>query len=649
MAALACSAIGITIDAQAAPRVDFTRQILPLFQRACVSCHGPDKAQGGLQLGSAHRIRKGGIGDDLIVPGEPRKSYLVQRLRGEGDEERMPMKAPPLRAAELALVERWIAEGAVMPEEVAKFVPAPGGVKRLTTAQYHNTLRDLFGDKVALPTDLEPDTLVSGSATVGAARVALSGTGVEKYAAAAFVLARSAVAEPTFRTRYLGCQGSDEASDGASDGACLRGFIETFGLQAWRRPLHPDEVARYLSLGRASVGSAPMADPLDAGAVAITAAMLQSPHFLYRTEIGQPDPADPSRHRLTDVELASRLSYFLWAAPPDDRLLEAALGGKLATAAGLDEEARRLLRSPRARATMSAFFVELFRLRRLDRISENRTKYPQYSATLGASLRTETLRLIEDVAFAPERDFRDIFSSRFTYVNRELARLYGLPGPASDGFERVELPGSSGRAGVLGQGAFLTIFAHASSTSPTKRGKFIREALLCQAVPPPPPNVDTKLPKDEGNKVLTTRQKLEAHRNNTRCNGCHKAMDPLGVAFEPWDGIGAARANEDGLPIDASGELDGERFTNAAGLGALLARNPKIGACVARSLFRYAVGHLESQGEEPLLEELARGLERDGYRFEALVANVIKSEGFRTVAAPARASAPPTRTHAKAP
>ena len=171
--------------------------------------------------------------------------------------------------------------------------------------------------------------------------------------------------------------------------------------------------------------------------------------------------------------------------------------------------------------------------------------------------------------------------------------------------------------------------------SPTKRGKFIREALLCQAIPPPPPNVETKLPKDaEGKPARTTRQKLEVHRNNPRCNGCHKSMDPLGLAYEGFDGIGAGRSTEAGMPIDTSGEFDGQRFRQPAELGALLAHSDRLGACVARSLFRFALGHLESEGEEPLLEALARDLQKQGYRFPALVASVVKSEGFRALQDP---------------
>jgi mono/diheme cytochrome c family protein len=634
----------------AAPKpVDFASQILPIFQRTCVRCHGPEKASGGLQLGTAARVGKGGISEELLVPGHARDSYLVKRLRGEGGEERMPMEAKALGKRELALIERWIDEGAVLPNEgPPRFSPAPGGLKRLTVAQYHNTLRDLFGPKVALPRDLEPDTLVAGSATVGAARVALSATGVEKFAVAASSLGAWAAGDRDFRERFVPCAAELEVADGAADESCLRGFVTAFGRRAWRRPLAADEVERYTALARQAVADD---GGWRAALAGTTSAFLQSPHFLYRSEVGVPDPSDPKRRRLGDFELASRLSYFLWGAPPDDALLDAALAGKLATEAGLAAEAQRMLRNPLARATMAGFFLELFRLRRLDRISESRTKYPQYTDTIGASLRGETLRLIEEIAFAPGRDFREIFSADFTYVNPELAKLYGVAIPANtkrDAYVRVALPAGAGRGGVLGQGAFLTIFAHATTSSPTKRGKFIRESLLCQAVPPPPPNVETKLPKDEpGKPKLSARQKLEEHRKNPRCNGCHKFMDPLGFAFERFDGIGARRSDEAGVTVDTSGELDGVAFTDAGGLGRLLAKSPQVGACVARSLFRYAVGHLESEGEEPLMQALARGLERDGYNFEALVANVITSEGFRMVGAPKNAPAGVRGSHAQ--
>jgi mono/diheme cytochrome c family protein len=615
----------VSAPALAVEKVDFRREILPIFEGACVDCHGAKKANGGLRLDLPGRVMEGGISGKAVIAGKPAESYLLARLRGEGDEDRMPLKGPALAKKEIEVIERWIAEGAKVPaDRPTTFVPAPGGVKRLTLAQYRNSIRDLLGAKVVVPGDLEPDTLVSGSAAVGAARIVISRQATEKFAHAAFRMARAAVADEGWRRQYLTCD-----PDQRFDAGCAGEFLEHFGRRAWRRPLAAEEKARYLALVRVS-GGRRMAD----GLAAAVAGLLQSPHFLYRVEVGVPDPQDASRRVLTSFEMASRLSYFLWGAPPDEPLLDAAATGRLATDEGLRVEAERMLASPRARDTVTTFFAELLRLDKLDKLAQFEAKYKQVSPTLGPAMRTETLRVVEEIALAPDRDFREIFDARFTYLNGELARLYGFPAPADDrSFVRVELPPSSPRVGILGHGSFLAINAHPTAPSPTKRGRYIRQSLLCQAVPPPPPDVSTKLPKDEG-PARTTRQKLAVHRKNAQCAGCHKAMDPMGLAFETFDGIGAYRDKENGLPIDPSGELDGVPFEDPRGLGSLLRHNPKVGVCVARHLYRFALGHLENEGEEPLLAELGQGLERDGYRFLSLVLNVVKSRGFRYLSAP---------------
>jgi mono/diheme cytochrome c family protein len=616
----------LTGPAHAATPVDFEAEVLPILRRACEDCHGPKKASGGLQLVSGAKLLEGGITGPSLVPGHPDKSYLLQRILGEGDEDRMPLKAPPLGAAETAVIRRWIAEGARIPVKPPQpFRPAPAGMKRLTVVQYKNTLRDLLGDQVPLPGDLEADTMISGSAVVGASRIGMSRRATEQYAAAAFGLARAALGDPAFRQRHLAC-----AEGGRPDAACLERFVDGFGRRALRRPLTADERRRYLGLARSGLEApGPTVLPFQL----VIAALLQSPSFVYRVEIGVPDPTDPSRRLLTDFELASRLAYFLWGAPPDDALLDAAAAGRLSTDEGLRTIATRMLESPRARQTMMTFFTELLRLRRLDRLSQFRSAFKQRSDTLGPAMRTETLKVIEEVAFDPGRDFREIFDARFTYVNAELASLYGVAPPEGDGFVRIATPGP--RVGILGHASFLALNAHPTSSSPSKRGKFIREVLLCQAVPPPPPNVSTKLPEDhdEGTRK-TTRQKLDVHRTAPQCAGCHKSMDPMGLAFETFDGIGAFRDQENGLPIDTSGELDGIPFKDAGELGALLRKNGRVGVCFARNLLRFALGHLEEEGEEPVIEELAQGLEADGFRFHALVLNVIKSRGFRYVANP---------------
>jgi mono/diheme cytochrome c family protein len=626
--------------------VDFKEQILPIFKRACVECHGPTKASGGLQLTTGAQLLEGGITGKAFVAGKSGESYLVQRLLGEEDEDQMPLKADPLPPAEIELIKRWIDQGAVIPpEEPIPFVPAPGGIKRLTVSQYKNTLKDLLGAEIKLPTNLEPDTIISGSAVVGAARFSTSLPATEKFGEAAFDLARQAMADETWRAAWLPCAAKSKSMSMSMSGpgegkrrprfdeTCARQLVERFGRRAWRRALSPEEVKRYVELARTA---ARRSGGFDQAITAVVAALLQSPHFIYRVEVGKPDPQDPSRRMLTDFEMASRLSYFLWGAPPDDPLLDAASAGALSTDEGLRAQAERMIASPRARKTMQAFFTELLRLKRLDRLTQFRSTFQQATRTLGPAMRTETLKVIEEVVFSGDRDFREIFDASFTYVNGELARLYGVAPPADqDQFVRVPLPSDSLRVGILGHASFLALNAHPTASSPTKRGKFIREVLLCQAVPPPPPNVSSRLPEDpEGSGPRTTREKLDIHRNAPQCAGCHKAMDPMGLAFETFDGIGAFRASEHGLPIDTRGELDGIPFKNAAELGNLLRNNSKVGVCVARNLYRFALGHLESTGDEPLMEDLAKGLEEDGYRFPALVLNVVKSRGFRYLSPP---------------
>jgi mono/diheme cytochrome c family protein len=603
--------------------VDYRRQVQPIFQGACVSCHGGKKASGGLRLDTGALFAAGGISGKLFTAGQPKDSYLLLRLRGGGGEDRMPLGAPALTRGELETVERWIEQGAKLPPpQPTVFVPAPGGVRRLTVAQYRATVRDLLGDEITIPVALEPDTLISGSAAVGAGRIVISSQATEKFGAAAFALAHQAVADGAWWQRWVPCP-----APARPDPACALRFLGGFGQRAWRRPLDATEIARYLALARAG--------DMRAGVEAMVAALLQSPHFLYRTELGVPDPQDPTRRVLSGYEMASRLSYFLWGAPPDQTLLDAAAAGRLSSDAGLRAEAERMLRSPRSRDTVETFFGEMLRLAKLERLPQFRTRYQQVSSTLGAAMRGETLRVVDEIALSPGRDFREIFDARFTYLNGELARLYGLPVPADENaFVRVSLPADSPRLGILGQGSFLAINAHPTAGSPTKRGKFIRETLLCQSIPPPPPDVSTKLPKDQPGKPRTTRQKLAVHRKAAQCAGCHKAMDPLGLAFETYDGIGAYRTRDGALPIDPSGELDGVPFRDPRGLAELLRASPAVGVCVARNLLRFALGHLESEGEEPLIDELSQGLERDGYRFLSLVLNVVGSRGFRYLAAP---------------
>jgi len=505
----------------------------------------------------------------------------------------------------------------------AAHTPEVAGLRRLTVRQYANSVRALFGPAIDVPTDLEPDTVLHGMAAIGASRIALSARATEQFEAAARSIAAQVVADTERREALVGCDPATEAS-------CTRGFVERFGLRAWRRPLTSEEVARYTEL--AGVATEALSDPWRGIEYAI-AGLLQSPHFLYRVEIGAADPSTPGLRRFDGYELASRLSFWLWNTLPDEPLLEAAASGELGSTAGLVAQATRLLDDSRSEQGIETFFDEVLGLATLYDLPQLPDAFPQVSPTLGRAMRTQTLMTATQWTLS-DADLRDLFTTRSTFVDAELAALYGLEGVSGPEFVPVELPADQPRVGLLGHASILASNSHPTSTSPTRRGKFVREVLLCQAVPPPPPNVVTSLPEDAGDGPRTMREKLRVHAEDPACAACHASMDPIGLALEHFDGIGAFRTTDADQPIDASGELDGVAFEDARGLAAAVAAHPELATCVARHAYRYAQGHLEGKGEEALVQALGQRFASDGYRLRQLLLAIVSSEAFRIAADP---------------
>lgn len=506
---------------------------------------------------------------------------------------------------------------------IPPFSPAPAALHRLTRAQYGNSLRALFGD-VRVPTDLEVDTSLYGFTTVGAASLSIGPRAAEQYEAAALDVAAQVFADDTARTTLVGC------APAVIDDPCVRTFFASFGRRAWRRPLTTEELDRWTGVA-ATIATAQRS--VWTGLELAVAGMLQSPHFLYRVETGVPDPSDATRHRYDGFELASRLSFFLWNGPPDDALLDAAARGDLDTKDGVRAEAVRLLAAPQAERALVAFFDEHFKLDRLEGLTKDAATFPQLTPTLGASMRAELRHAFERV-LEEGVDLRTLFDGRETRVNAELARIYGL-GVEADGFVPVTHAEGGARAGILTTAGFLALNAHASATSPTLRGRFIRQSLLCQEIPPPPPGVDTTIPEAQAHEERQTlRQRLETlHHENPTCAGCHLRMDPLGFALESFDAIGAYRTTDNGLPVDPRGELDGKTFKSARELSTILRDHEALGPCLSRMAYRYATGHLETTGETATLVELAKALTDNGYRFRELVLAIVTSDGFRFAAA----------------
>jgi hypothetical protein len=499
--------------------------------------------------------------------------------------------------------------------------PAPSTLHRLTQAQYTNTLHDLLGASISVPSALEPDLVVDGFATVGGSVGAVSRWGIEQYETAALQVASAYLAPGAGRAALVGCTPA-----GNADASCARTFLGAFGRRAWRRPLESDELDRIT--GVATNAGTVLGDFYQGLGFGI-AALFESPNFLYRVELGTADPTSGGVLRYKSYELASRLSYFLWNTTPDDALLDAAGTGALDTDDGLAAQVDRLLTSTRARDATKNFFYERLGLSQLVGLSKDTTVYPAANAQLPTSAAQETLSLVDQHLMVDNADYRELFTTRKTFVDREMASLYGVEAPSLTSFAEVLLPAKGMRAGLLGHASILSIYAHPTTTSPTLRGKFVREVLLCATIASPPANVNTALPSTQV-AGPTLRDRLASHESQAFCAACHHAMDPIGLGLENFDGIGAARLADNGAPIDATGELDGTPFANAAELGEAVASHPALGPCLVRQLVRYASAAPETPGEDAEIQRLAYDFADQGSQMRKLLRAVALSPAFRT-------------------
>jgi hypothetical protein len=504
---------------------------------------------------------------------------------------------------------------------VPVFVAAPAAMRRLTTIQYQNSIRTLLGD-IDVSTELEADTAVNGFVAIGAAHATISPSAAEKYETSAFEIAKQALSADR-REALVGCKPS-----GVSDATCTRAFITRFGRRAWRRPLTADEVSRYASVAD---NAATTLNDFWSGIEFALAGLLQSPNFLFRIELGVPNASGTSGSlHYDDYEMATRLSFLFWNTTPDDTLLDAASAGELVALSGLTAQVERLISDPRAHEAMNNFHAERLGLEGLSTLSKDPKVFPAMSDTLGAAMRADLLQTIEYVTLGAAGDYRDLFDTRVGFVDAELAKLYGVTAPSSSGTaaQRVELPADSPRVGLLTKAGLLALNAHVQETSPTLRGKFVRERILCQSIPAPPANVVPILPEPDPN-APTMRARLATHRSVASCAGCHNLMDPIGLTFEHFDAIGAYRVDDDGHALDTNGDLDGQMFADPSQLARILHDDPAAVQCVVRQLYRYAVAHVETDGEQSVVDTLAKGFAGSGYKLTDLLQAVVMSDGFR--------------------
>ncbi len=506
------------------------------------------------------------------------------------------------------------------PPEALPFEAHEAGMQRLTVAQYGNSIIDVLGAGITVPTDLEPDTALNGFVSIGASRTTISPTGVNKYETAAYEIAEQALA-PERRGALVPC-----TPTGVVDATCADMFVRTLGRRLFRRALTDAEAGRYVAV--AGEAASTLGD-FHVGLEFALAGLLQSPHFLFRVEIGEPTD-DPEHRRYSNHEMASRLSYVLWNTTPDEVLLAAAERGELLDDTGLQTQVDRLLASDRSREAVRNFFDELFVLQRiLDEVDveKNGILFPNFDQSFRASAREETLALLDHHVFEVDGDYRELFTTHTTFLNAALAEHYDVAlSGETPGFEQVSLPPENGRRGLLGHASILSIYAHDEKTSAAIRGRFVRQVLLCGNIPDPPPEVSTTFPPSD---ARTLRERVEQHLMNDGCANCHARMDPIGLALENFDAAGEWRDTENGATIDPSGVLDGVAFSDAADLGRAIAEHPNVSACLTRSMYRYATGHVETAREEIEILDLTESLQTEGHRVRALLGHVVMSRGFR--------------------
>ncbi|HWP36433.1 MAG TPA: DUF1592 domain-containing protein [Gemmatimonadales bacterium] len=417
---------------------------------------------------------------------------------------------------------------------------------------------------------------------------------------------------------------------------CAEQIIARLAARAFRRPVRSREVAELLAFyeeGARERG-------FEGGVRMALQAILASPDFVFRLERVPPAAKPGDVHPLTDLDLASRLSFFLWGAPPDEPLLVLAQAGKLSAPAVLREQARRMLADPRSEALGPRFAAQWLRLQDLDKVHPDRLQYPDFYQQLADAMRRETELFFNHLVRA-DRSALELFTADYTVLNERLARHYGIPGVTGEQFRPVKYPDDT-RRGILGHGSILTLTSHANRTSPVLRGKWVMEVLLGTPPPPPPPGVpDLEQTKGEQEgRVLTTRERMELHRANPVCNSCHQFMDPIGLALDNFDVTGRWRIKENGTSLDTRGRMyDGTEVQSPADLQrALLQRPTPLLRTFTANLMAYALGRRVEYYDMPAVRAIVKQAEANGYRMSSFILGVVESDAFRMKQVPAAAA-----------
>lgn len=517
--------------------------------------------------------------------------------------------------------------------EAPKTKGSEAGMRLLTEPQYRQIIADVFGEQITIGGTFDPLVRTNGLLTVGASAARVTPAGLEQLDRMARSIAAQVTSEEN-RDFLLPCAPKDTR---APDDKCAAQFFSTTGRLLLRRALTDDEVASSVKV--ANVAARELGSFHD-GLASALAGMLVSPEFLFIIEQTEADPKREGAVRLDGYSKATRLSFFLWGSAPDDALLRAAEEGDLHSKSGLAEQVDRMLKSPRLEQGLRLFFDDMLAFENIGRLEKDAIIYPAFSAAVANDAREQTLRTLMQMLLHEEADYRDIFVTRKTYISNSLGRIYRIPVSRPDGgWMEYEFPEGDPRLGIATHISFTALHSHAGRSSPTLRGKAIREVLLCQRVPDPPGTVDFSAFNDPESPAHTARERLNVHSTEPACAGCHKLTDPVGLGMEHIDGAGQLRTTEAGYAIDASGSLDGFEFKDVSGIGPALRENVAAPACLVNRLYSYATARVPARNERKYLKNLERQFADEGYRVPALLRHIALDEAMYAVKPPSMRTA----------
>ncbi|TWT58136.1 hypothetical protein KOR42_15070 [Thalassoglobus neptunius] len=586
----------------------FEEHVAPFLRQYCWDCHTEDFAESGVKF---DRFTNSSNIQEEVEFWE-KVTRLIQQGQMPPADADQPSGEESIEI--LAALERELASYDCESEKH----PGKVTLRRLNRPEYDNTIRDLTGLSLNLADSFPADDVGAGFDNIGDV-LTIPPVLMEKYLAAAEAVAEAVMADENARQRVFPhvAENDDERVEVARRNA------DEFASRAFRRPVTAEESQRLFDLMRSAWENDYSVEEIQQ---AVITAILANPKFLFRAEgAGEQADGENVRH-LDNYELASRLSYFLWSSMPDEELFELARRGELTNPVTMRTQALRMLKDPKSVALVDNFAGQWLQLRDLERLSPDPELFATFDASLRNAMKRETEIFFEKM-IKDDRNVVEFLTADYTFVNRQLAEHYGIPGVDGSEFQQVALP--QGRRGVLTHASILLLTSNPTRTSPVKRGKWVLDNILAEPPPPPPPDVPEL---EEGGDVLgTLREQMEQHRANPACAVCHVKMDAIGFGMENFDAIGAWRDRDGRFDIDASGVLPGgHEFKGADELMQILAeeQSDAFCRCLARKLLTYAIGRELESFDRCAVNEIVSELEQNNYRFSALVTAIVTSDPF---------------------